>query len=146
MGRCLIVANQTLGGPDLDRVIRERIEAGQSAFHVVVPTTDPRYETDAWLWGYVPGTHLGKAHQRARHRLEAILSDIAELGGDVSGQVGDSDPVRAVREVLDSGVELDEVLVSTLPSRLSRWLKLDVPSRVSKLVDVPVRTIEAADV
>jgi len=143
MGRCLIVANQTLGGAALERVIRSRIEDGRGSFYVVAPVTDPKFESTAWFWGYTPGVELGRAHQRASHRLERVLARIAELGGEAAGEVGDSDPVLAVEAVLVKTQDIDEVFVSTLPSRLSRWLKMDVPRRIERLVQVPVVVLEA---
>lgn len=145
MGRCLIVANQTLGGAALEQVIRSRIEDGRGSFHVVAPVTDPKFESDAWFWGYTPGVELGRAHQRATHRLERVLARIAELGGEATGEVGDSDPVLALETALTETDDVDEVVVSTLPSRLSRWLKMDVPSRVERLVQVPVTVLEAEE-
>jgi nucleotide-binding universal stress UspA family protein len=51
----------------------------------------------------------------------------------------------ATRDALERDGHIEEIIVSTLPSRLSRWLRMDVPSRVARLSDVPVTTIEAAE-
>ena len=55
--------------------------------------------------------------------------------------IGDSDPVEAVRQVMET-TQVDEVIVSTLPQRVSRWLHRDVPSRVQAL-GVPVTVVTA---
>jgi hypothetical protein len=158
VGRCLIVANQTLGGPDLDGSVRERIARGIDDFYVVVPMTAVHHEA-GWSGGflYAEGVpveaieaaarqheaDLDESRQRAQDRLGQMLERIRAAGGHAEGEVGASDPVDATREALERGDDFDEVIVSTLPSKLSRWLKLDVPSRVTRLSDVPVTTIEA---
>ncbi len=53
-------------------------------------------------------------------------------GLDVTGQVGDSNPVAAVDDVLISGAVFDEIIVSTFPPGASHWLGQDVPQRVSR--------------
>ena len=51
------------------------------------------------------------------------------MGAEADGEVGDRDPVMAVRDAM-RGREVDEVIVSTLPKGMSRWLGEDVPSRL----------------
>lgn len=161
MGRCLIVANQTLGGPSLDDAIRERIQRGDT-FFIVVPTTPPEHEVTAWTFGFPMGGEMvpyattdifeedlrqrriaeKEARQRAERRLDTMLDKVRSVGGMADGAVGDADPIEAVRAVLDDR-EFDEVVVSTLPAGLSRWLKMDLPSRLSRMTDIPVVTVEA---
>ena len=63
-------------------------------------------------------------------------------GGQVEGRIGDSDPFEAVKHELEAG-GYDEVIVSTLPERVSHWLRRDLPSRVQAL-GVPVTVVTAA--
>ena len=64
-------------------------------------------------------------------------------GGTVAGIVGRADPFEAVAAVLrDPG--FDEVIVSTLPRRVSEWLRRDLPSRIEKL-GVPVTTVSQSE-
>jgi hypothetical protein len=164
MGRYLIVANQTLGGVELDRAVRERIARDHSEFEVVVPMTALRNETAAWTGGFLIGdglipaelsaemfeeharareAALEAARQRAEIRLDRMLERIELAGGEATGTVGDADPVAAVEVVLRDR-DFDEIIISTLPAGISRWLKMDLSSRVSRMTDTPVTTIEAA--
>jgi hypothetical protein len=61
--------------------------------------------------------------------------------GHVDAVIGDSDPVEAVRQFIAT-TEVDEVIISTLPQRVSKWLHRDVPSRVQAL-GVPVSVVTA---
>lgn len=153
MGRCMIVVNQTAGGRALEAAIEERIAAGRTSFHVVVPMTEPRYETDLWAADTAAfkvqtdpaaphPSPLEEARQRSERRLDAIIDRIRAAGGVADGDVGDQDPVKAARQALEAET-FDEVIVSTLPSKLSRWLHRDVPSKLAKAIDVPVAVVEA---
>jgi hypothetical protein len=167
MGRYLIVANQTLGGDKLDRAIQARIERGDDRFHILVPMTAPKHEAAAWVDGFpVPegmtiaqiaearqvmeegerrrAAALVEARQRAEHRLGMMIDRIRALGAQVDGEVGDPDPVVAVKEILQDR-SFDGIIISTLPARISRWLKMDLPSQVERMTEVPVTTIEADD-
>jgi hypothetical protein len=62
------------------------------------------------------------------------------VGATVSGEVGHRDPIEATEDAL-RGREVDEVLLSTLPPGISRWLGQDVPSRLKGSVLVPVTVV-----
>ena len=66
-----------------------------------------------------------------------LLTEAA--GAPVEGIVGDPDPGAAVQDAINLH-GFDEVIISTLPARLSRWLKLDLPSKVSGM-GLPVTTV-----
>jgi hypothetical protein len=152
MPRYLLIANQTLGGRALDDEIRARVADGAAEFHVVVPMVEPEFEAQEWvpadpLFGIPAATAhnaemLDEAERRSQHRLDRILDRIQELGGAADGEVGARDPFDAARAALER-VEADGVIISTLPSGISRWLKLDLPSRVARVTDLPVTTVEA---
>lgn len=167
-GRCLVVANQTLGGPELTRAIEDCIARDVRRFHVVVPRTPVEHETTVWTGGYglgdgfwMPavaeeelGTALAEdarrhqealeeAQRRARHRLERMLEQIRAAGGEADGEVASEDPLEATMAALGQPPPYDEVLVSTLPAGISRWLRMDLPSRIARLTDAPVTTVEA---
>lgn len=120
--RCLVVANQTLGGPDLMAAIRDSIEAGTTRFLVLVPAT------------------TGQDVALSRVRLQAVVDGLLEEGVDVRGELGASDPELAVHELLRSE-PVDEILVATLPPGISRWLRTDLPGRLQRQLHLPVTTV-----
>ena len=161
MDEYLIVANQTLGGEQLDRTVRERIERGDSSFYVLVPLTPPHHET-GWAGGFLPSEGMSadqarvlieqdKERQRAmmagvrslaEQRLTQMTEAIEGAGARADGSVCAADPLAAVKKTMAEHA-YSEVIISTLPARLSRWLKMDLPSRVARVSSAPVTTIEA---
>jgi hypothetical protein len=152
--RYLVVANQTLGGPRLADKLRECMSAGPCRFYLVVPATP----TSQFLepisqplslaavdggGGMLPD-YRKIAAVVARGRLDKELARLREDGAEADGEVGDRDPVMAVRDAL-RGREVDEVIVSTLPKGMSRWLGEDVPSRLRDSVPVPVTVVTQED-
>src|SRR5438874_2419927 len=90
-----------------------------------------------------PGTGTeGEARELARTRLDHALDRFRALGAEADGEVGDGRPLEAVRDALREG-GYDEVILSTLPPGLSRWLKLDLPTRVAKAFGLPVTHVVA---
>lgn len=152
VARNLLVANQTLGGVELERKVRVRIDAGQREYYVLVPMIEPEQEVSSWLpddpafgvTGQEDRTEdaMQQARERSEHRLRRMIDKIESLGGEADGEVGAADPVDAVKSVLERET-FNEVIISTLPAGLSRWLKMDLPSRVERMVDCPVATVEA---
>ena len=127
----LIVANQTLTSESLREAITARLADEPVRTYVVVPMS--------------PGTgRLSWDEQESRtvakERLDDMLERLREMGAEADGEVGDRDPVMAVRDALRRR-EVDEVIVSTLPRGLSRWLGEDVPSRLRDSVRVPVTVV-----
>jgi len=131
MKRCLVVANQTLPGEPLAALIRERIAGGECTFHVVVPLT-PIPHGAVW--------EERESAEAARGRLAAFLGVVRAQGCEADGEIGDRDPVQAVRDVL-RGEPFDEIILSTLPPGASRWLQMDVPSRLGRAVELPVTVV-----
>ena len=167
MRRYLVVANQTLVGEELWEVIRERVALGDCHFHLVVPAT-PASQLDPGSAEAAGGDLEGPDHEEARLLLEHELDDpgtqgtgedqgrrlarqrmrqeldrMRELGASVSGEIGVADPVDAVRVVLHRW-EFDEVIVSTLPGRRSRWLAADLPTKIRRGSKLSVTQITGA--
>ena len=131
----LVVGNQTLGGPELTAAIAERIAAGDPThFHVVVPASPIQ---GGFTWDE------DKAYAAACDRLEAMLGHLRTMGAEASGEVGHTDPVEAARDALRRH-PADEVILSTLPSGISRWLGQDVPGRLKAGIAVPVVVVTAS--
>jgi GABA permease len=151
MRRCLVVANQTLGGRELREELRKRAGAGDCSFYVLVPNTRAaHYHVVPAAGGLVPmpsmATGYGgpetdeEATQEARERLSRVLAYLAELGVEAEGRLGSAHPLEGVEEVLAQH-EFDEVVVATLPKRISRWLGSDVPHQIERRFGLPVTTI-----
>lgn len=148
MRRYLVVANQTLGGEALVALIRRRAAAEPSEFFLVVPAT-PTMEL---LPGAAAAVSVGgsavmpappeEARALAQERLESALKQLRDAGATVDGLVGDPSPVRAVESAM-LGRQFDEIIVSTLPSRLSRWLRADLPRRLEHKTQLPVTQVAA---
>jgi len=76
----------------------------------------------------------------ARERLRRALAHLRELGADVSGEVGVADPVDAIGVVLHRW-EFDGIILSTLPGKRSRWLAMDLPTRIRRGFKLPVTVV-----
>jgi hypothetical protein len=152
--RYLVVANQTLGGARLRQEIRDRIEAEPSSFYVLVPNTRAvDYHGVPAAGGMVPMPTLltasgpttdEEATAEARLRLDQLLSRLHKLDVKVEGELGDPDPLAAIGNVLKRR-QFDEVILSTLPHRVSRWLRTDLPRNVRRRFDLPVTVVISAE-
>jgi len=130
----LIVGNQTLMGPELDEAIAARTVPGDPPDLYVVVSATPR--PGAFTW------NEDEATADAQGRLDAMLEHLKGLGLNATGEVGYRDPVEAARDALRSH-PADEIILSTLPTGISRWLGQDVPSRLKSAVSVPVVVVTA---
>lgn len=139
MTRIMIVANQTLGCPELQAALEPYLEVGTAAFELVAPVAVTEGEQQ-WDYPaidrYIP-TAEQIAHALALGRLEHELERLRGLGAAAEGEVVDHDPVDRVRQLLDAD-PYDSVIVCTLPTRLSHWLRLDLPGRLARATTVPV--------
>jgi hypothetical protein len=134
MRRYLIVANQTLDSKELLDWLEQLVAEGPCELHVVVPAT-PGREQLVWT--------EGGARAIARRRLTTALTTFRQLPALVGGEVGDANPVLAVHDALRQGHAPDGIIVVTLPTSLSRWLRHDLPRRIERSTGLPVRAIVA---
>ena len=128
MRRYLVVANQTLGGEPLLAKLKSLTQEGESSVHVLVPATHPKRQ---WTWTE------GGSRAVAQRRLDEALERFKGLAAEVTGEVGSERPFDAIGNVMRQR-EVDEIILSTLPAGLSRWLRQDLPSRVARSFGVPV--------
>ena len=123
----LVVANQTLAGEALLRTIRSAMSWGTS-FHIVVPATPLEHQL----------LHDDEQPAKlARQRLDRILTLLRAEGADVTGEVGDPDPFRSISNVIGER-HFDEIILSTLPPGLSRWIDEDLPDRLRNAYSIPL--------
>lgn len=121
----LIVAHRTAATPRLLEAVRDRAQRGPCAFMLVVPRGywDPDTEEAALV-------------------VELAVPLLEEAAGrHVEAVIGDADPLVAVKQVLER-TRFEEVIVSTLPERVSHWLRRDLPRRVAQL-GIPVTVVTA---
>src|SRR5690242_14829870 len=113
--KVLVVANRTAATPGLLAQVQRRAAEGPSRFTLLVPRS--YWDADT---------------EESAVTLELAIPLLEEAaGGHVDGLIGDTDPVRAVSAALDQG-DFDELIVSTLPSHVSHWLHIDLPSRLKR--------------
>jgi hypothetical protein len=130
----LVVAHQTAATPALLDAIRERARSGPATFHLVVPRQ-------------AHGMHKVVDPQDTGHDeggqvlAEALPKLTAAAGSTVTGSVGDAEPLSAIQDAVNLG-DFDEIIISTLPPRVSRWLKLDLVSK-TRALGLPVAHVEA---
>jgi hypothetical protein len=135
--RILVVANRTAATPGLIAAVRERAEKGPATFTLLVPNSAHG------LHRLVDPEDQGKSE--AEQTLEHAIPLLEEaVGGPVEGLVGDPEPLAAIQDAIHLH-GFDEIIISTLPTRVSKWLKLDLPHKAAGL-GLPVTTVTAAEV
>lgn len=150
MRRVLIVANKTLGGQKLDDAVRTRMNNGPCEFTLVVPAIPPPRDFGANFGStFVAGGMTGpptydSGRTDAQRRLAMGLRALRALGATVDGEISVENAVQAVEEQVATG-RFDEIIVSTLPQGISRWLHQDLPHRLERTFHIPVTTVTATD-
>lgn len=134
--KVLVVANRTAATPGLVDAVRARAARGPATFHLVVPASvhglarlaDPEDDT--------------RGRDEAQAALEEALPKLSEVAGSaVTGAIGVPEPLAAIEDAVNLG-RPDEIIISTLPARVSRWLRLDLVSKARGL-GLPVTHVEA---
>ncbi len=134
--RVLIVAHKTAATDALLDAVRERAQHGPCVFTLLVP------KTTHGMHKVVDADDV--AEGEAQQVVDAALPLLQEAAGSpVDAIIGDPDPMAAVQDAINLR-GYDEVIVSTLSARISRWLRLDLPSKVAGL-GLPVTTVTASE-
>lgn len=126
MARYMVVANLTAESPAL-REEAERIVDGDRAaeFHVVVPRSG--VHPGLALLGGIDSRLLRRTRaRRVRERLRAVGAR------QVTIHLARMEPLDEIDQVLREEGPFATVIVSTLPHHLSRWLRTDLPGRISR--------------
>jgi hypothetical protein len=130
MARILVLANKTAESPELLDAMRTK--GTDHDYVLIVPASGGVLEKAA-------DPDAARAHTQPH--LDAALDKFRSEGFTIEGSVGDSDPVAAVQDAHNFG-EFDEIIISTLPLRVSKWMKLDLPSKAQRATGLPVTHIE----
>ena len=134
--RVLVVAHKTAATQPLLDAVHERAARGKCTFTLLVPNT-------------THGLHKvvdpeDQSAGEAQHVIDEALPPLSQAAGwQVEGIVGDADPGAAIHDAINLR-GFDEVIISTLSAKVSRWLHLDLPSKISGL-GLPVTTVTPAD-
>jgi hypothetical protein len=57
---------------------------------------------------------------------------------EVEGEVGDGNSMLAIGDAIRDRASFDQIILSTLPAGLSKWLRLDLPHRVAASSSIPM--------
>jgi hypothetical protein len=136
MVRVLVVANRTAESPELLDALRARAAQGECEFTLLVPSTP---QGIAWA----ADMHAG-GEEAEQHR-QAFVDELRGEGLDIGeAKVGDPDPLAAVQDECNAH-DYDELIVSTLPLHISKWLHLDLPSKAKAATGLPVTHVVASE-
>ena len=133
--RVLVVANKTAATPALLEAVRQRAAKGPCEFTLLVPNTTHGLHT------------LVDPEDQSQSEAETVIELAIPLleqaaGAPVDAMVGVPEPLAAIQDAVNLH-GFDELIISTLPTRVSKWLKLDLPSKAAGL-GLPVTTVTAS--
>lgn len=124
----LVVASQTASSEELLSHLHTRAETTPIRLEFVVPASG----------------NEASCREEAQRRLDDALERVREAGFEATGHVGDCDVLEAVLEVYDPKRH-DEILVSTLPASISRWLGIGLPARISRATNALVSQVSESE-
>lgn len=133
----LVVANRTVDSSELISALRQRAAHSPARFTLLVPAVPHGL---AWAADMKAGA------REAVPRADAGADRMHAAGLNVSAtMVGDPDPIAAVGDLLRER-DFDEIVISTLPRGVSRWLRLSLPQRVRRITELPVTHVTVREI
>ena len=134
--RVLVVANRTAESPELLNALQERAGRGPCEFTLLVPETP-----HGLAWAADPDA----GHDEAEQHRQAFVEELRDEGIPLAeAKIGDGDPLAAIQDECNFN-EYDELIVSTLPLRVSKWLKVDLPSKARAATGLPVSHVVGSE-
>ena len=136
MANVLVVANRTAECEELQQALKDRAEQDDEVkFTLVVPAAH----------GLAKAAGADDAIPEAQGHVDKAVEKLRGAGLEVEGRLGDPDPVAAVADAANTG-SFDEVIVSTLPTHISKWLHLDLPRKAAHATGLPVTHVVGSEV
>ena len=125
----LVVANETVGGPELLSEIHGRSEGRAARVLVVCPALNSPLRH--WV------SDEDEARASAQARLDESLASMRAAGLDAAGEIGDGDPIQAIEDAVRT-FQPDELIISTHPAGRSHWLERGVVEKARERFELPV--------
>ena len=123
----IVVANQTVGGRTLIETLERRSSESPHRFTVICPQDGAGDE----------------ATEEAQQRLNGTLAELRKAGLVVTGYVTHPDPLTSIVNAIQAD-PASEIIISTLPSYKSRWLRGDLIPRARRATGLPVEHVVGA--
>jgi hypothetical protein len=134
--RVLVVANRTAESPELLDALRARTAEGPCEFTLLVPSTP-----HGLAWAADPDS----GHDEAERHRTAFVEELRQEGLNVAhAKVGDGDPLAAIQDECNFNT-YDELIVSTLPLKVSKWLRVDLPRKARAATGLPVKHVVGSE-
>ncbi len=131
----LLIAHQTAGSEALRRhVVALAREDPGAEFVLVIPATPVDH-----LRTWTEGEAISAATVAGEQARAAFAADGVELE-DV--RIGDGNPIYAIQDAFIEEA-FDDVIISTQPTGISRWLRMDLVGKATRALDVPVVHVES---
>jgi len=127
--RILVVANETVGGPELLTEIRARSEGRTTRIYVVCPALNSPLRH--WV------SDEDEARANAQARLDESIVSMRGVGLEAEGEIGDGDPIQAIEDGIRT-FQPDELVISTHPPGRSHWLERGVVEKARERFELPV--------
>jgi GABA permease len=135
--RVLVLANETVGAPELLNALHEMDQTNKAEYYVCVPANPVDTHAAEHTGAVWSGEETVKA---AQQRLDATLATLRARGLKAAGALGDSRPLDALKEAV-TAFRPDRIVISTHPDARSLWLKQGIVDKAIGAHNLPVRHI-----